>query len=81
MKYTLTQVQSEVMKILEATINICDRNDILYYAQAGTVLGAIRHHGPIPWDYDADIIVPNNLINRFVECVSRELPDKYYVDH
>lgn len=77
---TLSEIQSEVNDILRATVEVCDRNHITYYCQAGTVLGAVRHKGAIPWDYDADIIVPNNQINDFVKCCLKELPKEYWVN-
>ena len=80
MKMTMQEIQSEVNQILRAVVEICDKNQILYYCQAGTVLGAVRHQGPSPWDYDADIIVPSHEIDRFVACCSNELPVKYWVD-
>ena len=77
---TLPEVQSEVNNILRATVKVCEKNNITYYCQAGTVLGAVRHKGPIPWDYDADIIIPNNEIERFVKCCLRDLPKEYWVN-
>lgn len=67
--------------MLKITIEICDKNNITYYCQAGTVLGVIRHGGQIPWDHDADIIIPDNQIERFVKCATCELPSKYSVDY
>lgn len=81
MKCTLQEVQNNVMEMLKATVEICDKNNITYYAQAGTVLGAIRHKGPIPWDYDADIIVPNDQIDQFAECLNENLINDFYVDY
>lgn len=78
---SLEEVQAEVSNILKATVEVCNKNNITYYCQAGTVLGAVRHHGPIPWDYDADIIVPINEMDRFVECCVRDLPKKYWVNY
>jgi lipopolysaccharide cholinephosphotransferase len=81
MKYSIQKMQEIEKELMAITVSICDRNNITYYCQAGTVLGAVRHKGPIPWDYDADIIVPENEIDRFVECMIHELPPKYYVDY
>lgn len=81
MKLNMKEMQSIVNEMLNQTIEICEKNSILYYAQAGTVLGAVRHDGPIPWDHDADIIIPNNEIDRFVSCMQRDLPEKYYIDY
>ncbi len=81
MKLTITQMQKYVIDMMRATVEICERNGISCYCQAGTVLGAVRHSGQIPWDYDADLIVPQNELDRFVECMVRELPEAYYVDY
>lgn len=81
MKLTIQQMQQNVYEMLQATIQVCEKNDITYYAQAGTVLGAIRHQGFIPWDGDADLIIPNDQIDRFVACAQRDLPKKFYVDY
>lgn len=81
MKYNMEQMQEHVIKMLKATIDICERNGISWYCQAGTVLGAIRHNGLIPWDEDADIIIPNNQIDKFVQCASEQLPKDLYVDY
>lgn len=80
MKLNIKEMREEVTGLLKSAIEVCNKNSITYYCQAGTVLGAIRHKGPIPWDHDADIIVPNNEIDRFVECCMRDLPKAYWVD-
>jgi lipopolysaccharide cholinephosphotransferase len=79
MKLNIKEIQAYVIDIMKTTVEICDRNGITYYCQAGTVLGAVRHSGQIPWDHDADLIVPENELDRFIECMVRELPQKYYV--
>ena len=73
--------QDIILEILKNIITVCEKYEITYYCQAGTVLGAVRHRGFIPWDDDADIIIPNNQIDFFVECARKELSDKYYVDY
>ncbi len=79
-KYTLQELQDEVSGILRETIRLCDENGIPYYGQAGTVLGAVRHQGPIPWDYDADLVIPSSEIHRFVQTCEEKLPKKYWVN-
>lgn len=81
MKYSIKEMQQAVEEIMIATIKVCEDNGIQYYCQAGTVLGAVRHDGPIPWDHDADIIIPNDQIDFFVDCCQRDLPKEYYVDY
>ena len=54
------EIQNEEIKILKEFINICQKNKLKYYIMAGTLLGAIRHKGFIPWDDDIDVCVPRN---------------------
>jgi len=81
MQIDLKKQQEILLDILKTIIDICEENGITYYCQAGTVLGAVRHHGFIPWDNDADIIIPNDQIDYFVECARKQLPEKYHVDY
>ena len=52
---------------------ICEKYDIPYYGYAGTILGAVRHKGLIPWDDDMDVVIERKYYNRFVEACSKEL--------
>ena len=42
-------------------------NGLRYYLSEGSILGAIRHGGPIPWDDDIDVMMPRAAYRRFVE--------------
>lgn len=63
------------MEILQIVANICEKHDIPWFADFGTLLGAVRHHGYIPWDDDIDISLKRPDYNRLVELLPDELPD------
>ena len=49
--------QLELMKMLRVVTDICDANGIQWWLSSGTLLGAARHQGFIPWDDDLDIVL------------------------
>lgn len=70
----LTKVHEANLKILKEIDRICRKYRIRYQLDAGTLLGAVRHKGAIPWDDDADIAMTRKNYEAFVKVVKRELP-------
>ncbi len=68
------------LDILNKFIQICDKHNIKYFADAGTLLGAVRHNGFIPWDDDIDVILMRDEFDKFVDVVKYEIQYPYYID-
>lgn len=66
--------QIEIIKEIE---RICEKHGINYFAGFGTLLGAVRHKGFIPWDDDTDIFMLRDDYGRFCKIVQQEAPKGY----
>lgn len=75
MAYDLTKVHAVNLKLLKEIDRICRKYKIKYMLDAGTLLGAVRHKGFIPWDDDADIAFTRSQYEMFLKVARRELPD------
>ena len=65
--------------ILKAFIKVCDSLKLKYYILEGTLLGAVRHKGFIPWDDDIDVGMPRADYERFCHEGQNLLPDHYFI--
>lgn len=62
------------LDIVKKVVTICDKHGLNYYMLGGTMLGAIRHKGFIPWDDDIDLGIPRNDYEEFLRIAPKELP-------
>ena len=74
-EYDLKAVHQANLKILKEIDRICRKHGIQYMLDAGTLLGAVRHKGFIPWDDDGDVAFTRENYERFARVVRRELPE------
>lgn len=65
-----TEIKDSELKILLYFVQFCDKNNLRYYLAGGTLLGAIRHKGFIPWDDDIDLCMPRKDYEFFVKNFS-----------
>lgn len=75
-----SEYQNKAMKILRAIHNVCEKEKINYQLAYGSLLGAIRDGGQIPWDYDIDIFVLGEERDRLISALKNGLSDEYYID-
>ena len=73
------KVQDRELQILKEIDRICRLRHIRYCLCAGTLLGAVRHGGFIPWDDDIDIIMPRKDYERFAKEFMKYASDEYYL--
>ncbi len=73
---TLRDIQLLYLELLRFIDNVCEKYDLEYCLTYGTLLGAIRHEGFIPWDDDCDIQMMRNDFNKLIEVLPEEI-NKY----
>jgi lipopolysaccharide cholinephosphotransferase len=66
------EFQKIAKDILKTLTDYLDAHDLRYYLAYGTLLGAVRHHDIIPWDYDIDILIPRPDFDRFLALTAKE---------
>lgn len=76
----MKKVWAAEMKVLKEIILICEKYGLTYYADCGTLLGAVRHHGFIPWDDDIDISLKREDYQKLMQVLPKELGSNYRVN-
>ncbi len=81
MNNLLRNLQLEMLEMLKLFNMICEKYDIEYSLFAGTLLGAVRHKGFIPWDDDLDVFMLRSEYDRFLEAWKKENPKGYFLQN
>lgn len=76
---SLRDAQMLMVEILEDVHNLCEKHGLKYFLDGGTLIGAVRHKGFIPWDDDIDIGMPREDYEKFIEIAKKELPDNLFL--
>ena len=79
-EFDLRRLQLTELQILKDVADFCDANGINYFLYGGTLIGAARHQGFIPWDDDIDIWMDYNSYKKFLK-LSKKLPSKYFIQN
>lgn len=69
----LRNIQSHLLELLLEFDSICNKHGIRYYLDGGSVIGALRHQGFIPWDDDVDVLMKHEDFERFLSIIDHEL--------
>lgn len=83
--FAISSEETEKLKEIELDIlldivSLCQKKGIHYFLAYGTLLGAVRHKGFIPWDDDIDVAIPSEEVNSFVLSMKEEYQGRYFLE-
>ena len=76
--YDMRILHQHQLDIASEIDRICRKNHIKYSLYGGSVIGAVRHNGFIPWDHDIDIAMPRRDYEKFIKICKKDLSDNYF---
>ncbi|MDD6302278.1 MAG: LicD family protein [Bacillales bacterium] len=76
----MNDLQKVELDLLKEFVRVCNENNLKYYLIGGTLLGAVRHKGFIPWDDDIDVAMPRKDYNKLMK-LKDEFPSYYFLQN
>ena len=71
----MLMMQTGLLTLLKEFDEICKKHDITYYLEGGSLLGAVRHKGFLPWDDDIDLSITRDNFQKLLSVIDEELPE------
>lgn len=75
----LAAIKKTSLEILKEFVRVCEENNLSYCAFYGTLLGAVRHKGYVPWDDDVDVAMPRADYDKLVEIAPAVFKEPYFL--
>jgi len=75
----LTKLRKVQLEVLNEFVNFCAKNNLKYFLTSGTLLGAVRHKGFIPWDDDIDVGMPRDDYDKFLNLFLENKSSNCYI--
>jgi lipopolysaccharide cholinephosphotransferase len=75
----MKDVRQVQLDLLEKFTDVCERNNLKFFLSGGSLIGAIRHQGYIPWDDDIDLIMPRKDFEKLREIAAYEFKEPYFL--
>lgn len=70
-----------MLDLLAELDRVCKKHNLSYFVNGGTLIGAVRHHGFIPWDDDLDVIMPRKDYDKLMEIGPKEFRNPYFLQN
>ena len=74
----MKRVWNTELALLDAFVDVCHRNNLRYYLMSGTLLGAVRHKGFIPWDNDLDVAMPREDFDKLLKIGPKSFDEPFF---